>query len=310
MRPVSVLLALLLVSSLIAQAAEPQRAPQCGDELNNPELTISVCTRLIEFGGLDRANLAKAYFTRGTEWAGQGQHQRAIADFSVAIELDPKLAGVHMNRALSYSERGEHDLAIEDYTAAIALAPKDAAAYQGRAVEWTVKGDYARALADYEALLGLEPQSLAGQFGRGRVRFYNGDFAGAVSDLQRALAMQRSTYTALWLYLARKRANQPAEKMLAQEAGVPNDDEWPGPIVLLYLGRTRPEDVEAAAAQSNLVRRRERRCEAGFYVAHWHLLRNNSAAALERLRGAEQLCPSTFVEHEGAVAELRRLQTR
>jgi hypothetical protein len=55
-------------------------------------------------------------------------------------------------------------------------------------------------------------------------------------------------------------------------------------------------------------RQREQRCEATFYIAHWHLLRGAREPASQLLREARTLCPSAFIEHEGAVAELRRLQ--
>ena len=284
--------------------------PQCGGVTNNPELAIKVCTRMIEFAGLEKSELAKAYYTRGLEWATQGNHERALADFDLAVNLDPKLPSIYYNRALSLSEKGEHDRAIVDYDEAVRLNPRDARAYTGRAVEWTMKGDYKRALADYEHVIRLDPQGMGGYFGRARVRFYDGSFMPAASDFFRAHQLDGSVYSALWLYLARKRADIPGEKTLEHEAGTGGAGDWPAPLVALYLDRTTPDAVQKAATHQNVTRQRDQRCEANFYVAHWHLLKGAREPAAQLLREARTVCPTGFIEHEGAVAELRRLQLK
>jgi hypothetical protein len=63
-----------------------------------------------------------------------------------------------------------------------------------------------------------------------------------------------------------------------------------------------------ATASGTAAEQRDRRCEASFHIAHWHLLRKARDAAVPLLREAQKTCPSAFMEHEGAVAELRRLQ--
>jgi lipoprotein NlpI len=300
-----VLPVLLALGGAVSHAADKE--PQCGGVAGNPELAIKVCTRLIEFGSLDRPQLARAYYIRGTEWVNQGNYDRGIADFTLALDLDPKLVAAYFNRALARSEKGDGDLAIADYDAVLKLSPTDTKAHIGRAFEWTVKGDYKRAADDYEAIVKLEPQSATGYFGRGRARFYAGDFTSAASDLARAYELEPSTYTALWTYLARRRANVAAEKSLAQESTRTPTLTWPAPIVALYLGSSNPENVQKAATDVNLNRQRDRRCEANFYIAHWHLLRGERDPAVQLLRNARSSCPSSFIEHEGAVAELRRL---
>jgi len=308
MKPMSRTTVLLLAAVLCTAAQAADKDPQCGGVTGNPELAIKVCTRLIEFAGLVRPELAQAYYARGAEWASQGNHDRAIADFSMAVELNPKLQAAYYNRALSWSEKNDHDRAIADYSAAIQLSPQDPRAHIGRAVELTLQGDYKRAIADYENVIRLDPKSMTGYFGRGRARFYAGDFLPAASDFLRAHQLDPSIYTALWIHLARKRADIPGERTLAQEAGTSGAGAWPSPIVGLYLGSTTPEAVQKAAVHLEAKRHRDQRCEAAFYIAQWHLLRGAREPAAQLLRDAGSTCPSAFIEHEGAVAELRRLQ--
>jgi lipoprotein NlpI len=302
------LAALLLMTATIALAQAQPKEPQCGGVTGDSALSIQTCTRLIEFGSLDKADLAKAYYTRGTEWANQGNHDRALADFDLALELDRTLAPAYYNRALSWSSKGESNRAIADYDSALKLRPQDANGYVGRAVEYTAKGDYPHAIADYEAAIRIEPQSSSGYFGRGRARYYAGDFMGAASDFYRAHQLDPGMYSALWLFLARKRADIPGEKTLAQEAGTSGFGVWPAPVVSLYLGSATPEAVMRAASHPDAGRQRDLRCEASFYVGEWHLLRGAREPATQLLREAENTCSRTVIEYEGAIAELRRLQ--
>lgn len=301
----------LLAFAVSAMAAQPAaKEPQCGAPTGDPALAIQACTRLIEFGSLERPDLARAYYARGTEWANQGNHDRALPDFDLAIDLDPRFALAYYNRALAWSAKGESDRAIADYDTALKLRPANASTLVGRAVEYTAKGDYRRAFADYDEAIRLEPDSPAGYFGRGRVRYYTDDFMRAASDFYRTHQLDPGIYTALWLFLARKRADIPGEKTLAQESGTSGAGPWPAPIVALYLGTAMPDAVMRAVPQLEAGRNRDLQCEAGFYVGQWHALRGAREAAMKLLKEAEHACPRTFLEHEGAIAELRRLQRK
>ncbi|MES2564576.1 MAG: tetratricopeptide repeat protein [Pseudomonadota bacterium] len=306
-QPQCALGALALLFAIATHAA--QKEPQCGGVSGDPALAIQVCTRAIEYGSLERPELAKAYHARGAEWATQGNHERAIADFDLALELDPKLDAAYYNRALSHSHRGETERAIADYDVAIKLRPGRANPHVGRAAEWVAKGDYKRAIADYDQATRIEPQLSSLYFGRARARFYAGEFMSAASDFYRAHQIEPSAYSALWLYLARKRADIAGEKTLAQDAGMIGGRPWPGPVIALYLGTGTPDSVLRAATHPDSLRQRELRCEASFYVAQWHILRSAREPALNLLREAESICPRTFIEREGAVSELRRLQS-
>ena len=309
-RSVCIPAVLWLAAASTVNAQAPDAQPQCGSVTGNPALALDVCTRLIEFGALEPPLLAQAYYNRGTEWASQGNHDRAVGDFSLAIELNAKLAVAYYNRALSWSSLGQSERAIADYTSVLKLAPKDLNALIGRAVEATVVGDHKSALADYDAVIRMDPNGPAGYFGRARAKYYAGEFFTAVSDFIRVHRMEASIYTALWIYLARKRADIPGEVTLAQEAGTSGAGAWPAPLVALFLDKSTPQAVQKAAANPDPATQREQQCEAHFYIAQWHLLRGAREPALHLLREAQSLCPRTFIEHEGALAELRRLQQK
>jgi lipoprotein NlpI len=299
---------MLLLAAADAYAQTTADEPQCGAVTGNAALAVEVCTRAIGSGRYAGVDLAGAYYSRGTALAGRGDHEQAIDDYNVAIQLDPNMAVAYFNRALSWAHNGDPDRAIADYSAVLRLNPRDGSAYMGRAGEWIVKGDFNRAIADYGEAVRVDPNAAAPFFGRGRAKFYAGEFAPAGSDFIRAHQLEGGIYTALWLYLARKRADIPGEKTLAQEAGTGGGGDWPAPVVALYLGAASPEAVQQAAAHRDPARQRDQRCEANFYIGQWQVLRGAREAAIEALRAAQSGCPQTFIEHEGAAAELRRLQ--
>ena len=300
--------AALLIAAGAAQAQPADDAERCASIAGNPDLAIQHCTRAIESGRYSGEDLSKLHYNRGIEWAAKGNHDRAIADYDDAIRLNPRNSDAYYNRGSAWGNKGDHDRAIADYDATIKLNPKDAAAHSGRAFERVAKGDYARAIEDYDASLQLNPKSAGALLARGRARYYSGDYLRAVSDLEHSLKLDHHNYTALWLYLARRHADMiNAEEMLDAETRTTRGGAWPAPVIVLYLGRTDPGSVVAASTDSDTRKQAEQRCEANFYLAQWHLLRGERERALPLLKEAQNGCPRDFLEHEGAVAELRRL---
>jgi tetratricopeptide (TPR) repeat protein len=64
------------------------------------------------------------------------------------IQRNPKDVVAYHNRGDAYALKGDIDRAISDYTKAIELDPNYAPAYNNRGRAFTSKGDYARAVDD------------------------------------------------------------------------------------------------------------------------------------------------------------------
>lgn len=130
----------------LAGAAQASDMSICHDE--SGDTAIAACTRAIESGTLSKKSLAVAYTSRGVEWRSKGQVDRAIADHTQAIKLDPQQWDARYNRGNAYKQKGDNDRAIADYNAAAKLNPKDYRIFNNRGLAYEAKGDKTRAAAD------------------------------------------------------------------------------------------------------------------------------------------------------------------
>jgi tetratricopeptide (TPR) repeat protein len=68
---------------------------------------ILVVVALFIFGCAtsNEENHAGAYYSQGVDWENKGDYERAIANYSKAIEIDPKLAEAYFGRGVHTSTK-------------------------------------------------------------------------------------------------------------------------------------------------------------------------------------------------------------
>lgn len=71
-----------------------------------------------------KSDLQPIWFRHRLAHARSDQYSLAVADYTKAIELDPKDADAVTNRGRAYYLLGEKDKAIADWRAALVLDPK------------------------------------------------------------------------------------------------------------------------------------------------------------------------------------------
>jgi lipoprotein NlpI len=270
-----VLAALTAALPAMPGRAEPQLMPICrGDDITAaPERRIRTCSAIIESPQETQQVRASAYFYRALAWRVLDELQRAIADLTEAIKLDPRHTGAYGWRGRLLADTGEYDRAVANYTDALKVFPED--------------------------------DGFSGN--RGYAHFYRADFAAAAADLHRAI--QLAPYAtdnadrAPMLYLARVRSGHDGTADLSAQV-----ERWKSinrdiPLVVeLYLGRGSPEAVIGAV---NSLRTQ---CEANFYVGQWHLIRDNRAEARRLLQVASaKNCDGFHPTHPAAAADLKRM---
>ncbi len=270
----------LLTCALFAlvdlQSARAGPAPQWRLCTGKPDVEwdrqITACTSLIESGKESRPDQAVAHHNRGLAYAVKGDLDRAIADFSEAIRLDPKDVWSYHNRGLAYAAKGDFDRAIADYSEAIRLDPKDVLAYKNRGGAYLYSGALPKALADFNQASELGP---------------------------------KNAYTALWVDIVSKRSNLPSR--LADAAKQIDMTKWPAPVIRLYLGRSTFEAVLAAAEDPDAKTKKAQVCEANLYGGELALQWGRKDEAKRLFGLAADDCPKTFIEYISAKAELKAL---
>ena len=88
---------------------------------NDDDKTVSLCGALIDNEKTDKADRVKALIARGAAYARHDTTDRAIGDYSVALQLDPALADILNARGELWRKKGDRPKALADFGAAIKL---------------------------------------------------------------------------------------------------------------------------------------------------------------------------------------------
>ena len=114
--------ALAMLLSVPAAADDQQ---DCASK--DADRAIRGCTAVIKAGGEAAKRLEVAYTNRGEAYASKKELDLAIADYTKAIEINPKYARAYDGRGVAYTSKGDYPRAVADVTRAVELAPKKAA---------------------------------------------------------------------------------------------------------------------------------------------------------------------------------------
>lgn len=134
---------------------------------------------------------SEAYFGRG--WVRAGNTKQKISDFTRAIKLNPQHDMAYMLRGEAYRANSKTDKAIADFTKAIEIGvPNWAHAYGNRGAEYLKKGDYSKALADFNKAIELEPKLAELRLGRGTAYLEIGNMEKARYDLTLSVRLDTS----------------------------------------------------------------------------------------------------------------------
>lgn len=128
-----------------------------------------------------------AYAGRAQAYREQGKLKEAIPDFSQAIACKPKWDPCYGNRAQTYRELGQYDLAIADFSAAIARKPRCARYYADRAITYHKSNRLGQALVDYTKAIALDPNDKVAFFNRALCYSNLGQSGRAVADFSKAI---------------------------------------------------------------------------------------------------------------------------
>ena len=175
--------------ALLAAFARQQRGMALYD-LDQYDKAIADFTESIR---LNPANAAP-WVSRGWAYLRKDDFKQAISDFTDAIRAAPGMASAYMQRGIAYHRTGDSDNAIADYTEAHALVPQDPLPLVNRGiVYYTKKGKFDDAIADFDRALKLNPKEISALINRGVTYRQKNDPDRALRDFNAALKLGMNT---------------------------------------------------------------------------------------------------------------------
>ena len=173
-----------------ATATTQKQQAWCFEEGATDDQKIAGCTAVIQSTRTSAADRGSALMNRGVALTNKGDFDRAIADFTLAIHLNPAEAGVALsNRCAVRTTIGQLNAALADCNEAVRLTPDDPQARAVRGITYLKMGDYGHAITDFDAALAEVPDDALSLFGRGIAKRARGDEAGAAADMAAARAI-------------------------------------------------------------------------------------------------------------------------
>ncbi|MBI1921769.1 MAG: tetratricopeptide repeat protein [Geobacter sp.] len=271
---------------------------------------IRECTRQIN-GEIRMQHPEYSYNNRGTAYRDKGQLDPAIADYTRAIELDPKYAHAYNNRGNAYNDKGQLDPAIADYTRAIELDPKFVTAYNNRGCAYYGRGQYDQAIADHTRAIELDPKYALAHFNRGNAYREKGQLDQAIADYTREIELDPKNeygyiHFLIATWLAKGNATVPLDR-LRQHVTANSSAEWVRTISRYYLGvdKMTEESVLAEARKGKDGKEvNERLCEAYYYLGVKRLVAGKRKGATDYFTKSIETGVKDFVEYQSAKALL------
>jgi len=132
---------------------------------------------------------ALAVNKRAGAYLKKGDNERALVDINDALRLDPNYAPAFSNRGLAYRGLGDTDRALADLNHAIRLDPDYAPAFYNRGLVYRSIGDRDRALASFNEAIRLDPNSASFFNDRGLAYMNRGYIERAIADFDQAIRL-------------------------------------------------------------------------------------------------------------------------
>ncbi len=108
-------------------------------------------------GCVSQENRANMYLDKGIAFDQKSNSDKAILEYTKAIEIKPDFAVAYNNRGFVYHKKGDFDKAMLDFTKAIEIKPDAAVAYYGRGLVYIMTGAFEKAISDFNKALKYNP---------------------------------------------------------------------------------------------------------------------------------------------------------
>lgn len=141
-------------------------------------------------------NDAEYYFNSANQYFQKKDFDRAIIEYSKAIQLNKNHVLAYFHRGQAYAEKGDKAKAFQDYTEAISNHKyiDDRNDYYDYLEQFHLKRaeiqtDHALAVVDYTKVINLNSKNIDAYIERGYSYYFDGDDASALKDFNQAVKL-------------------------------------------------------------------------------------------------------------------------
>ncbi len=138
-----------------------------------------------------------AFLLRAYLYQLQSKNALAIKDLDKTIDLNPTVEA-HVMRGVAYAFSGDDDAALSDYETAVRIDPAYGSTYKQRAYIYLRRGKFAEAEADIQEAMRLLPDDLEVQHSFGDVLYYGGKIQAAKRQWEKTCAIADVEMTSDW----------------------------------------------------------------------------------------------------------------
>ena len=155
---------------------------QLYDKLNQRDKAIADFSKAIELA----PTATYIWYYRGSTHIKSGHFQEALADFTKATELAPQSARNWGARGMAYNRLNRPDKAVPDFDKAIQLDPREQYAWYGRGMSYIELKQPTKARADLKKAIELNPKDAYAWCGRGTANDMLNQTQQALEDFAKA----------------------------------------------------------------------------------------------------------------------------
>lgn len=161
----------------------------------NYRLTSSEITALDE----KKPTTAREYNSRGNNYLNIGDRDKAIADFTKAVELDPDFAYAWANRGITYAHLKNVAAANADLDRADQIDPRVEVIFHGRAILATDANDFRSAITALTRAIDIKDRNIWALEKRATLYFIQEEYESALADAQTLLEYEPTSFSGVFL---------------------------------------------------------------------------------------------------------------
>lgn len=221
---------------------------------------------------------------RGMAHQQQNQLQKAITDFTRALELNGKYYHAQTNRGYCLLLSGDAEAAETDFTASLKVNSSQAIAYNLRATSRLRQNKLSETIKDQRQVLRLNPRSPSAYAELGFSLFFSADYANAEKAFAQAMVLDPKNHRHVipWRFLALERTGRKkaAVKSFSKSGTLTN---WVDILASFLAGNVKEEALLKSINAKEATTKLAQICEAQFFIGQRKLISGRVAGATHRV---------------------------